>query len=164
MKKWILLVLLLVLFGAGGAYYFEIGVSPQVKRERYLAKAKAFAEGAKINEAVIEYKNALKVDPAHAETHYEFGLLLLKKGDFRAAAYSIELLGRAARDSPSRGRALARFVGGLADPSCWSFAAVHQLRRSFNVPRTSAGDVSGGVTATLAERAAPEVENTTSTQ
>src|SRR5574341_1426625 len=85
MRKWFILVLLVVLAGGAAAYYLEIGVSAQTKRERFIAKAKSYISSNKINEAVIEYKNALKVDPAHAETHYELALLLMKKGDVRNA-------------------------------------------------------------------------------
>lgn len=84
MKKWLVAGLLLILVGGGAGYYFELGVSPQTKRDRFLEKAKNFAAIGKTNEAVIEYKNALKVDPAHAESHYELAMLLLKKSDVRA--------------------------------------------------------------------------------
>ena len=79
MKKLVVMVLLLLVVGGGAAYYFEIGVSPQTKRDRFLEKAKSFAASGKTNEAVIEYKNALKVDPAHAASHYELAMLLLNK-------------------------------------------------------------------------------------
>src|SRR5262245_10891083 len=85
MRKWMIFVLLLAVVGGAAAYYLEIGVSAQTKRERFIAKAKHYASNNRINEAVIEYKNALKVDPAHAETHYELALLLMKKGDVKNA-------------------------------------------------------------------------------
>ena len=79
MKKWFILGFLVIFMGGGIAYYLDVGVSTQTKRERFVAKAKAFLVAKKDNEAVIEYKNALKIDPAHAETHYNLGMLLLKK-------------------------------------------------------------------------------------
>ena len=84
MKKLIYGIIVLILAGAS-AYYFELGTSPQTKRDRYIAKAKAFSEAAKTKEAIIEWKNALKMDPAHAESHYDLGLEFLKSRDFRAA-------------------------------------------------------------------------------
>lgn len=85
MKKWLVLGFILVAIGGGIAYVFDIGVSVQTKRERFVTKAKAFVEAKKDSEAVIEYKNALKVDPAHAETHYDLGMLILKRGDIKNA-------------------------------------------------------------------------------
>jgi Flp pilus assembly protein TadD len=85
MKKLIVPSILLLLAIAGAAYYFELGVSRETKRDRYLANAKAYIEAAKPKEAIIELKNALKSDPAHAESHYQLGVELLKVGDSRAA-------------------------------------------------------------------------------
>ena len=39
---------------------------------------------AKVEEATIEYKNALSADPSSPEAHYEFGMALLRQGDSRA--------------------------------------------------------------------------------
>ena len=85
MKKWLVLGLSVILFGGALSYYLEIGVSAQTRRERFVAKAKGYVENSKFNEAVIEYKNALKADPAHAETHYELAMLLMKQGAVRNA-------------------------------------------------------------------------------
>ena len=74
MKKWFVLGFLVILIGGGVAYFFDIGVSAQTKRERFVTKAKSYLEANKANEAVIEYKNALKVDPAHAQTHFDLGM------------------------------------------------------------------------------------------
>src|SRR5574341_501582 len=85
MKKWFILGLLVIFVGGAAAYYLEIGVSSQTRRERFVAKAKSHAANNKVNEAVIEYKNALKVDPTHAETHYELAMLLLRQGAIKNA-------------------------------------------------------------------------------
>src|SRR5687767_105520 len=85
MKRIVLIVGLLAIVLAGGVMaYSKLGGSPEVKRDRALKKAKEYLAEAKVNEAVIEYKNALRADPSSAEAHYEFGMALLKQGDGRA--------------------------------------------------------------------------------
>src|SRR5215470_19555161 len=85
MKRLIFGVGLLVALGLFGFYYFQIGVSPEVKRDRYVKKAKEYMSQSKVNEAIIELKNALKSDPASGDAHHELGVALLRKGDYRAA-------------------------------------------------------------------------------
>src|SRR5215813_12267524 len=85
MKRLVLGVVLLAVVGVAGFYYFQIGVSPEVKRDRYVKKARDYMSQSHVNEAIIELKNALKSDPASAETHHELGAALLRKGDYRGA-------------------------------------------------------------------------------
>ena len=84
MRKIILGVVALLVLGGGILAYSRLGGSPEVKRERALKKAADYMAQAKVNEAIIEYKNALSADPSSAETHYDFGMALLKQGDSRA--------------------------------------------------------------------------------
>ncbi|HEY2923205.1 MAG TPA: tetratricopeptide repeat protein, partial [Candidatus Binatia bacterium] len=84
MRKIILGIVALLVLGGGVVAYTQFGGSPEVKRDRALKKAKAYLSEAKVNEALIEYRNALRADPNSAETHYEFGMALLKQGDVRA--------------------------------------------------------------------------------
>ena len=84
MKRIVISVVLLVVIGLA-AFYFEIGVSAAVKRDRALSSAKSYLEKGKVDEAIIELKNALKADPASPEAHHELGLVLMKKGDIRTA-------------------------------------------------------------------------------
>ena len=82
MKRIVLSVGLIAILGGGGLYaYSKLGGSPEAKRDRALKKAQEYLAQAKVNEAVIEYKNALSADPRSAEAHYEFGMALLKQGD-----------------------------------------------------------------------------------
>ena len=85
MKRLIVIAALLIALGVAAVFYFQIGVSAETKRDRSLEKARTFVAAAKVNEAIIEFKNALKADPRSAEAHHELGMALLKKGDFRAA-------------------------------------------------------------------------------
>ena len=63
MKRIVLIVGLLAIVLAGGVVaYSKLGGSPEVKRERALKKAREYLAEAKINEAVIEYRNALSAD------------------------------------------------------------------------------------------------------
>ena len=84
MRKIILGVVAFLVLGGGVLAYSKLGGSPEIKRERALKKAKDYLAQAKVNEAIVEYKNALQADPSSAEVHYEFGMVLLKKGDARS--------------------------------------------------------------------------------
>ncbi len=64
---------------------FYLMSSPEVKRERSLERAREYISQGKVNEAAIEFKNALKADPDSAEAHHEFGLALLRMKDYRGA-------------------------------------------------------------------------------
>ena len=85
MKRILIAVSLLAVVGIAAAAYFELGGSPEVRRERSLKKARGYMQQAKVNEAIIEIKNALKADPASAESHYELAMALAKRGDFQPA-------------------------------------------------------------------------------
>ena len=54
--------------------------SAEQKSTRLKGQASAYFEQGKYREAVIEYKNALKVAPADADAHYRLGLTYLKLG------------------------------------------------------------------------------------
>ena len=85
MKRILIAVGLLVVVGVGAAAYFEFGGSTEVRRERHLGKARQYITEAKVNEAVIEFKNALKADPGSAESHYELAMALAKRGEYQPA-------------------------------------------------------------------------------
>ena len=84
MKKIVLGLLVLGMLGGAGIYYFKFGGSPETRRERALGKARDYMKQSKVNEALIEFQNALKADPRSAEARFEFGEALLQKGDGRA--------------------------------------------------------------------------------
>jgi len=75
----------LVTLGLVTAFAFDVFTSREVKRDRHLKKAREYVTQSKFNEAAIEYKNALKADPASADGHFEFGQVLMRRGDIRAA-------------------------------------------------------------------------------
>src|SRR4030095_16116226 len=85
MRRIAIIIVVLVLSGLGGAFYFDVFTSREVKRDRHLKKGRDYVAQAKINEAVIEFTKAAKIDPAFAETRYELGLVLLRRNDLRAA-------------------------------------------------------------------------------
>src|SRR5581483_2807165 len=85
MKRLITLAVALILVAGGILAYNRYGGSPEVKRDRALKAARAYLESGKTNEALREFRNALKADPGSAEVHYEFAVLLIKQGDLRSA-------------------------------------------------------------------------------
>ncbi len=85
--KSLLLVLLAVFVVAGGvaAWYLEIGVSPQIKRDRFVKAAQESLTRGKINEAIIALRNASEADPNSAEIFHQLGTLYLRVGNQREA-------------------------------------------------------------------------------
>lgn len=85
MKRFILFGLIIVVLGGGVFAYYQYGGTPEVRRERYLKKGLEYLKQSKLNEAVIEFRNAVKADPRSLEARLELGQALLKRGDLRAA-------------------------------------------------------------------------------
>src|SRR5215813_7628458 len=82
MKRIYLIIAAVAALGICAAFYFQFGGSPEAKRDRYLKKGRDYISQAKVKEAVIEFRNALKADPGSPDGHYELGLALLKVGDY----------------------------------------------------------------------------------
>src|SRR6266542_3328791 len=85
MRRLVLFGLVIVVLGGGIFAYYQYGGSPEVRRERHLTKARAYLKESKLNEAVVEFRNAVKADPRSAESRFELAMVLLKRGDLRAA-------------------------------------------------------------------------------
>lgn len=61
------------------------GCSQQAKKERCLERGAKYAKEGKRREAVIEYMNAMKMDPTNRVAIRQIGLVLFDLGDFRSA-------------------------------------------------------------------------------
>jgi tetratricopeptide (TPR) repeat protein len=84
-KPKFLIIGILAAVGTAGAVYFRSGDNREAKRDLSLNKARGYLKQAKVEDAVSEFRNALKADPKSAEGHYELGLALLKLGERRNA-------------------------------------------------------------------------------
>ncbi len=51
---------------------------PNVRKQKYFASGQHYLEQGKFSEAAIEFHNALKVDPAYADAHYQLGMSYVK--------------------------------------------------------------------------------------
>ncbi len=71
--------------------------NPQVVKQKYLDKGKAYAEKGKCAEAEIEFQNAIQIDSQFEPAHYQLGLCYLKEGVFQRAYLE---LARAVQISP----------------------------------------------------------------
>jgi tetratricopeptide (TPR) repeat protein len=83
MKRTIVILVMFMFGGVAAAYYLDSFSSRDVKRDRHLKLAREYVEKAQFSQAEIEFRNALKVDPAHAEGHFELGALLMRRGDIK---------------------------------------------------------------------------------
>jgi Tfp pilus assembly protein PilF len=71
---------------------------PREKKAKHLEKGETYLAGSKYKEAIIEFKNAVQLDPKDAQAHYKLGLAYLKLGSmpniqeaFRELTKSVEL-------------------------------------------------------------------------
>jgi len=72
--------------------------SPEERFAAHVERAEKLAADGEIEDAVLEYRSALKIDPLDASANEKLGNLLLRKGDLDAVYY----LGEAFRVDPSR--------------------------------------------------------------
>lgn len=63
------------------AVLFAAGCSQQARRKKYFESARKYEAQGKIAEAVIEYRNCLRLDPNFVEVRLSLAKLLLKQGD-----------------------------------------------------------------------------------
>ena len=56
---------------------------------QYLERGNKYLAEEKYNEAILEYKNALKKDPRFAEAHYQIGIANLRQGYIEEGGQSI---------------------------------------------------------------------------
>ncbi len=54
---------------------------PNVRKQKFLESGDRFFAQSKYREAVIQYSNALQIDPSFAQAHYQLGEAYLKLGD-----------------------------------------------------------------------------------
>jgi tetratricopeptide (TPR) repeat protein len=55
---------------------------PEVRKRNYLNKGNAYFERAKYSEAMIEYQNAIQIDPKFADAHYGLAKCFLRQRDW----------------------------------------------------------------------------------
>ena len=63
--------------------------SDDEKQAEFSAQGEAYVEEEKFEEAIIEFKNVLKIDPNHAETHYQLAETYLNLGRARDAYWEM---------------------------------------------------------------------------
>jgi Tfp pilus assembly protein PilF len=54
--------------------------NPEVQKKKYLDKGNSYLQQAKYREAVIEYGNAIQIDPNFGDAHFALAQCLLKEG------------------------------------------------------------------------------------
>ena len=57
-----------------------------VKAQEHLEKGVTLAEQGKLEEAIVEFRKAIRIAPADERAHYNLGLALGTKGDLNSAA------------------------------------------------------------------------------
>ena len=67
------------------ALFLACSRDPNVRKQKYLESGKRYYEKAKYQEAVIQFANAVQVDPTFAAAHYELAQTYLKLGSYSAA-------------------------------------------------------------------------------
>lgn len=62
---------------------------PNVRKQKYLQSGQNYLQEGKLGEAEIQFRNALRVDPAYAEAHYQLALLDLTNGRWQRASQEL---------------------------------------------------------------------------
>ena len=73
MKRLVIFGLIILALSGGIFAYYQVGVSPEVKRERHLKVAREYLDQSKLNEAILEFRSAVKADPRSAEARRSRG-------------------------------------------------------------------------------------------
>ena len=89
MKRTMIIVATLLVGSVVAVYFLDAFSNSATTRERHLKAALEYVAKTKLNEAEIEFRNALKLDPAHAESHFELGVLLMRRGDIKRGLVEI---------------------------------------------------------------------------
>jgi tetratricopeptide (TPR) repeat protein len=69
----------------GAALLAGCHTDPNVRKQKYLESGKRYAAANKYKEAAIQFSNALKIDKAYPEAHYELALAYEHLGEYPAA-------------------------------------------------------------------------------
>ena len=80
-----ILCLVIVVIGGAAAWYFQLGVSSQVKHKRFVTAARESLKRDKLQEAVAAFTKAINADPNSVETYHELGMAYLRAGNQRQA-------------------------------------------------------------------------------
>ena len=56
------------------------GCSTEAKKERHWKKGEQYSSENKLQEAILEYKNVIQLDPKDAKAHFKLGQTYLKAG------------------------------------------------------------------------------------
>jgi len=59
--------------------------TPEEKKAKHYKKGMELVKENKLDEAIIEFKNALQIDPKYVDGHHQLGIAYLKKGNLRGA-------------------------------------------------------------------------------
>src|ERR1039458_3753034 len=97
-------------------------LSPEARRDRYLASGKKLIEKKDYRRAVLEFKNALRAKPRDAEVYYQLGSAYLGAQDVGGAVISFK---KATELNPKHAGAqlsLGQILASTADPRLWAEA------------------------------------------
>ena len=75
---------------------------PNARKQKYLAKANSYFAQGQNQQAIIEYENAIQIDPKYAEAHFGLAQSFLKEGD---AGHAYQELMRAVEYEPTNWKA-----------------------------------------------------------
>jgi len=79
-----LLILLVV-----AVFFAGCSRDPNVRKKKYLDSGESYADAGKLDEAAIEYRNALSIDANYAEAHYRLASVYLKTQRWPRAAQEL---------------------------------------------------------------------------
>ncbi len=82
--RWSLCILLIACLGGCSR-------NPEVRKRSYLDKGNSYFQKAKYREAIIEYQNAIQIDPKFGDAHFGLAKVFLQQGDWNHAYQELSL-------------------------------------------------------------------------
>src|SRR5690348_4569542 len=93
--RWSLCVLLVACLGGCTR-------NPEVRKKNYLDRGNSYFQKGKYQEAIVEYLNAIQIDPKFADAHFALAKVFLQQHDWN---HAYQELSRAAEDDPANWKA-----------------------------------------------------------
>jgi tetratricopeptide (TPR) repeat protein len=101
--------------------------SPEARRDRFIARGKAFLQKHDYSRAVVEFKNAAQATPKDAEPYYQIGVASFGGGDVRTAIVAFK---KALEINPKHAGAqlrMAQLMANASEPT-WLNDAENRLK------------------------------------
>ena len=79
-------------WGLAVVAFSNCACNPNVRKAKYLQRGTRYFSAGKYSDAVLEYKNVIKIDPGYVDAHYQLAQCYQKLGMWGGASAELEKL------------------------------------------------------------------------